>query len=71
MVPSVRVERRAASLTLIDATLSRTATSLCPHRSYRPRARSSALLERMKDFVSGYTFPQPHDHGVDPAIGNE
>jgi hypothetical protein len=43
-VPNVRVERAAASLTPIEADLSRTATSLCPHRNYRPRVRSNALL---------------------------
>jgi len=41
---NVRVERSAAALTLIEATLSWTATSPYPHRSYRPCSRSNALL---------------------------
>ena len=45
MAPNVRVERSAASLPHIEATLSRTATSLYPHRSCWPRSRSNALLD--------------------------
>src|ERR1700719_4354102 len=44
VTPSARVERRAALLLLIEGILSRTATSLCPQRSDRPRVRSNALL---------------------------
>jgi hypothetical protein len=43
--PNVRVERSAAALTLIEATLFWAATSLYPFRSYRPRSRSNALLD--------------------------
>ena len=42
--PNVRAERSAASLPHNEAALSMTATSLCPHRSCRPRSRSNALL---------------------------
>src|SRR5258708_13374902 len=43
--PNARVERRsAASVPLIEGTLSSTATSLRPQWSYRPRGRSNAWL---------------------------
>jgi hypothetical protein len=45
MGSNARVERRAALLTLIEAALSKTATSLYPFRSRRPRARSNTLLD--------------------------
>src|SRR5882672_4600298 len=45
MAANVRVERSAASLTLVEAYLSRTATSLYPFRSCRSRSRSNALLD--------------------------
>ena len=48
--PNVRVERSAASLPHIEATLSKTATSLYPFRSYRPRSRSNALLGACQTF---------------------
>jgi hypothetical protein len=41
---NVRVERSAAALTLIEATLSRLSAFLRLLRSYRPRSRSNALL---------------------------
>jgi len=42
---NVRVERSAAPLTLIEADLSRTCTSLLPHHGHWPRSRSNALLD--------------------------
>jgi hypothetical protein len=42
---NVRVERSAASVSRIEADLSRPCTSLLPHRSRQPRSRSNALLD--------------------------
>src|SRR5882762_395843 len=57
MVPSNDgVEQSAASRPRNEAALSRTATSLFPHRSYWPRSRSNALLEaKLPIYVSAMT----------------
>jgi len=70
---NVRVERAAASLTLIEAALSKSSRSLSSQRSYRPRARSNALLDdpHMIRAASGHPEQQTsHDICCDVSAEN-